>query len=44
MTILAEIFKVTLDELVSGNLPEKGGAAQYTSETAYDIDVTHTLI
>ena len=42
MTILAEIFKVTLDELVSGNLPEKGGAAQYTSETAYDIDVnTH---
>lgn len=42
MTILAEIFKVTLDELVSGNLTEKGGAAQHTSETAYDIDVnTH---
>lgn len=42
MTILAEIFKVTLDELISGTVPKNEKSEMFTSETAYDIDTdTH---
>ena len=42
MTILAEIFKVTLDELISGTVPKAEKSEIFTSETAYDIDTaTH---
>lgn len=39
MIILAEIFKTTLDELVSNAIPEYQGKKEvYSSETIYDID------
>lgn len=39
MIILAEIFKTTLDELVSQAIPEYQGKKEvYSSETIYDID------
>lgn len=42
MTILAEIFKITLDELISGSEPKNEKAEIFTSETSYDIDTaTH---
>lgn len=37
MTILAEIFKVTLDELISGTVPKNEKSEMLTSETAYDM-------
>lgn len=39
IVIIAEIFKTTLDELISANVREKAQSPDvYTSETAYDIE------
>lgn len=39
IVIIAEIFKTTLDELISANVREKAQNSDiYTSETAYDIE------
>lgn len=39
IVIIAEIFKTTLDELISANVREKAQISDtYTSETAYDIE------
>lgn len=41
IVIIAEIFKTTLDELISANIRERAQAPEeYTSETAYDIEKT----
>lgn len=39
IVIISEIFKTTLDELVSADIPKKANTPDtYTSETAYDIE------
>ena len=38
MIIMSEIFKTTIDELISSDVPGKEEAKVYQSETVYDID------
>ncbi|MCM1493826.1 MAG: helix-turn-helix domain-containing protein [Muribaculaceae bacterium] len=38
MVIIAEIFKTTIDELLTDSVAKAAPAAVYTSETIYDID------